>query len=60
MDTDGNGNVNLTELTMSEDWFESLCVLPESQDASEFFTKADKNKDGRVSQLEQEIALGEL
>jgi Ca2+-binding EF-hand superfamily protein len=60
MDTDGNGMVNMDELTMSEDRFESLCVLPETLLESDFFTLADANEDGKVSQAEQVEALKKL
>jgi Ca2+-binding EF-hand superfamily protein len=60
MDTDGNGNVNLTELSTSEARFEKLCNLLESLDESEYFKQADKDDDGVVSLLEQAAALGEL
>jgi Ca2+-binding EF-hand superfamily protein len=60
MDIDGNGNIDLNELTLSEDRFESLCLLPESLDESEFFTEADEDQDGRVTLLEHTAALRKL
>jgi Ca2+-binding EF-hand superfamily protein len=60
MDTDGNGKVNMDELTLSEVKFESLCVLPETLIESDFFTLADANEDGKVSQAEQVDALQKL
>jgi Ca2+-binding EF-hand superfamily protein len=60
MDTNGNGKVDMDELTQSEDRFESLCVLPETLLESDFFTLADDNGDGKVSQAEQVDALRKL
>jgi Ca2+-binding EF-hand superfamily protein len=60
MDTDGNGKVNIDELTLSEVKFESLCVLPETLIESDFFTLADANGDGKISQAEQVDALQKL
>jgi hypothetical protein len=60
MDTDDSGKVNMEELTTSEVKFESLCVLPETLLESDFFTIADANGDGKVSQDEQIKALNIL
>jgi hypothetical protein len=60
MDIDRNKEVSLDELTLSQDRFKSLCVLPESLDQFEFVTHADANNDGVVSLSEQAAALGEL
>jgi hypothetical protein len=62
MDIDGNGMVNLTELTESEDRFEALCFLPESMFEKEFFELADgildeDDKDGNVTLAEQNAAI---
>jgi hypothetical protein len=53
---DCKGEVSLDELTLSEDRFESLCVLPESLDQFEFVTLADANNDGvaTLSELRSE------
>jgi Ca2+-binding EF-hand superfamily protein len=60
MDTDGNGMVNLIELSTSETKFAELCNQTESLLENEFFVLADNNTDGNVTLAEQRLAINKL